>query len=152
MNWLTKKFHDLSLDELYEMLALRQQVFVVEQKSLYLDLDGKDQNAIHIIAHNPMLLGCVRVLPPGLMFEQAAIGRLVVDSKARKLGLGNQLMKKANGVIEQNWGKVGISISAQVHLTEFYEKHGFEPVGKTYVEDGIVHIKMKKPSLAACNH
>ncbi|MEY3059958.1 MAG: hypothetical protein RL000_1310 [Bacteroidota bacterium] len=143
IDWSLKKFEDLSLLELYEILQLRSEVFVVEQNCVFLDLDGKDQFSLHLQGRiNGQLAAVVRILPPGLAYDEPSIGRVVSSPKFRKQGVGIELMKKAIEKIISLYGEVPIKISAQVYLKKFYENFGFLECSEPYLEDDIPHIKM----------
>lgn len=138
-----KTFDALTKSELYKLLQLRAEVFVVEQDCVYQDIDGKDQKAFHLLCVNgEQLVGYTRIFEPGDYFERASIGRVVVHKTARKHGLGRIIMKKSIEFIEQELKEKDIALSAQTYLKRFYESLGFQPVGKPYLEDGIPHIKM----------
>jgi ElaA protein len=141
--WVLKKFEALTVTELYCILKLRSEVFVVEQNCVYLDTDGKDLACWHLCGwlHNQLVAYC-RILPPGLAFEQASIGRVVTHAAHRKDGYGRMLMLKA---IENTYSiyDVGhIKIGAQQYLLQFYGSLGFIPLGEPYLEDGIPHVTM----------
>lgn len=143
-DWHTLAFAELGGDELYAVLRLRAQVFVVEQQSVYLDLDGKDQQAAHMLCRRgDELAAYQRCLPPGVSYEQSSIGRIVVHPQWRGARLGRELVQRG---IEHNlraWPGSGICISAQAHLQEFYASMGFVAQGQTYQEDGIPHRQMR---------
>lgn len=145
IDWQIKRFKELSLDQLYQIMALRSEVFIVEQNCIYQDLDNKDQLALHVCGfYNDKLVAYARLFDAGVYFENPAIGRVIVSSDARSLGIGHDLMKKSIAAIEEFYKKKSITISAQVYLTKFYQQHGFISVGAEYLEDGIPHIEMKK--------
>lgn len=138
-----KRFTELQLEELYQVLRLRMEVFVVEQNCAYQDIDQKDQSALHILAYyDKELIGYARCFPPGFYFEEAAIGRVIIKEKYRSKNLGHRLMDFAITAVEQEFNQQRIKISAQRHLTKFYEAHGFKTVGEGYLEDGIPHCAM----------
>ena len=140
-----KTFEELTRDELYEILRLRSEVFVVEQDCVYQDIDGKDQKALHVYGtKNGNLVAYTRCFPPGIYFDQAAIGRVVVPIDERKYGYGHEIMRASIEAVEERYGSQDIKVSAQTYLRKFYETHGFEQVGKGYLEDGIPHIGMIK--------
>lgn len=146
-HWEWKAFSELTVDELYAVLALRSEVFVVEQRSIYLDPDGKDSECHHLLglAHGegaPFLAAYLRVLPPGLKYEDVSLGRVVVSPRARGQGLGRELMWKGLAFIEARYPGRRIRISAQHYLLRFYEGLGFHAEGDVYDEDGIAHIEM----------
>ncbi len=145
--WEWKEFSELTLDALYAVLALRSEVFVVEQRSIYQDADGLDSKCAHLLATEqgeggPFLAAYLRVLPPGLKFEEASIGRVVVSPRARRLGLGRELMAQGIAFVEAKHPGRRIRISAQHYLLRFYEGFGFRAEGDVYDEDGIPHIQM----------
>lgn len=140
-----KTFDQLNTELLYELLQLRCEVFVVEQDCVYQDLDGKDDKALHIIGLvDGKVAAYTRCFKPGDYFEQASIGRVVVDKAFRKDGLGYEIMKASIAAIEDNYNTKTVKLSAQTYLTKFYESLGFKPVGESYLEDGIPHIAMIK--------
>lgn len=139
-----RSFEELSNEEMYAMLRLRINVFVVEQNCPYPDLDNKDQRSFHLLAYaGDKLAAYARCLPKGISYPDAsAIGRVVIDPEFRSNKWGYQLMKKAISLCYEKFGKGKITISAQHHLQRFYEKCGFTAVGDVYPEDDIPHIKM----------
>lgn len=140
-----KNFYQLDTYQLYDILQLRTQVFVVEQDCVYQDLDGKDQKALHIVGLlEDKVVAYTRCFKPGDYFKEAAIGRVVVDENHRKDGYGHQIMKASVAAIAAHYQTKTIKLSAQTYLIDFYKSHGFEPVGETYLEDGIPHIAMIK--------
>lgn len=140
-----KLFSELSLDELYSVLQLRSEVFVVEQDCVYQDIDGKDQKALHILGFkNSKLVAYTRCFAPGYYFEEASIGRVIVKNSQRKFGFGHEILKTSIDVIHEKYHTRKIKLSAQQYLTEFYESHGFKQIGEGYLEDGIPHIAMVK--------
>lgn len=143
MNIEIKSFNELSLDDLYEVLQLRSQIFVVEQDCVYQDLDGKDQKALHILGFaNNELVAYTRCFKPGDYFKQASIGRVIVKENFRKFGYGHKIMQASLKAIEERFNTTSIKLSAQQYLTAFYESHGFHKTGAGYLEDGIPHIAM----------
>lgn len=141
-----KMFNEFSLDELYQVLQLRSEVFVVEQDCVYQDIDGKDQKAIHILGFkNKELIAYARCFEKGDYFEEASsIGRVTVKQNERNFSYGHELIEVSIDVIESRFKTTKIKISAQMYLTRFYEFHGFQQTGKGYLEDGIPHISMIK--------
>ncbi len=138
-----RNFSDFSLKELYEVLRLRSEVFVVEQNCVYQDIDEKDEKALHILGmEGDKLVAYTRCFKPGDYFEQASIGRVIVKENFRKYGYGHQIMKASMKEIENRYQTSTIKLSAQQYLTGFYESHGFQQTGKGYLEDGIPHIAM----------
>lgn len=145
LEWHTASFDQLTLDQLHDMLALRIEVFVIEQDCPYQEIDGLDKEAQHLWATSQgELIACLRVLPPGKVYPESAIGRVVVKKTARGTGLGHDLMRKGIDLIRQNYGAVAIKLSAQEHLKDYYAAHGFLQCGEGYLEDGIPHIPMKR--------
>lgn len=147
MNIKIKTFQELNLDELYKILQLRSEVFVVEQDCVYQDIDGKDNKAIHVMGfEGDELVAYTRCFKPGYYFDEAAIGRVIVKYKYRKYGFGHDIMKASIDNIRNLYQTKNIKLSAQQYLTRFYETHGFIQSGKGYLEDGIPHIAMIKSS------
>lgn len=140
-----KPFKALSLIELYQILQLRSEVFVVEQNCVYLDIDGKDEKALHVLGmHEGVLVAYARLFKPGDYFEQASIGRVIVHPAYRDKKWGHDLMTTAIKGIEENYTVTSITISAQLYLKRFYESHGFVQTSEMYLEDDIPHIEMKR--------
>ncbi len=140
-----KPFPELSTNELYEMLQLRSEVFVVEQNCIYQDIDGKDQKAIHVLGYSDgILVACSRLFKPKDYFEYASIGRVIVKESYRDKKLGHELMRVSIDAITTLFQETKITISAQLYLQKFYESHGFVVVGESYLEDDIPHIEMKR--------
>ncbi len=147
MNIKIKTFQKLDLDELYKILQLRSEVFVVEQDCVYQDIDGKDDKAIHVMGfEGTELVAYTRCFKPGYYFDEASIGRVIVKSGYRKYGFGHEIMKASMDLIEKKYHTKNIKLSAQTYLTRFYETHGFIQSGEGYLEDGIPHIAMIKGS------
>lgn len=145
MDFIIKSFQELSITELYNILQLRSEVFVVEQDCVYQDIDGKDQKALHIIGEKEgKIIAYTRCFAPGDYFENASIGRVVVEISQRKFKYGHDIMKASIEAIKNKYQTNTIKLSAQVYLTNFYESHGFKQVGEGYLEDGIPHIAMLK--------
>lgn len=140
-----KKFDELSLDELYGILQLRAEVFVVEQDCVYQDLDEKDQKALHVIGtKNEKIVAYARIFKPGDYYKEASIGRVVVKKSEREYGYGYDIMNAAIEVVNINLKEAVIFLSAQTYLMKFYNSLGFKQVGEGYLEDGIPHIGMLK--------
>jgi len=138
-----KPFAALTVDELYAILTLRQEVFVVEQACAYLDCDGHDAGSLHLwTTDGPNVVAYTRVLPPGEKFAEASLGRVITSKSARKTGAGRAIVARAIDAISRRYGAVPIRISAQRYLRRFYEDFGFRQVGDEYSEDGIPHIEM----------
>ena len=147
LQWLWLPFERLSSAQLYALLRLRSEVFVVEQACVFQDIDALDQQAMHLLGlQGPDLLAYARCFPAGVTFAEASIGRVVVSRLARGTGLGHGLMANAVHALHRQWGGQPIRIGAQAHLEAFYASHGFADVGKPYVEDGIPHLEMLKGS------
>jgi ElaA protein len=144
LDWQIKHYSDLSLNEFHDIIALRLEAFVVEQNCAYLDLDGKDKKCYHLICRNGKgdVVATGRVLPPGLSYADAAIGRVVIDEEIRGHGIGHELMDKCIDFCKKEFGNSPIRISAQKHLEKYYEKHNFNSTGNEYLEDGIPHVEM----------
>ncbi|MGB0880106.1 MAG: GNAT family N-acetyltransferase [Polaribacter sp.] len=142
---MTKSFSELTTTELYEILQLRSQVFVVEQDCVYQDVDAKDQKALHIFGYkNDVMIAYARIFKPNDYFEKASIGRVVVATSERNFGYGIELMKASIIAIKNNFKVDDITISAQVYLKKFYKSLDFKQVGEEYLEDGIPHIRMDR--------
>lgn len=143
--WKIKNFEALSVVELYKLLELRNEVFIVEQNCVYQDIDDKDKKALHIIGEiNGLVVAYARIFKPKDYFDNASIGRVLVKQTHRNKKLGNFLMKKAIYFIQQEYGEIKITISAQLYLKIFYESLGFIQTSETYLEDDIPHIEMQR--------
>jgi len=144
MEFLVKSFTELTTSELYQILQLRSEVFVVEQDCVYQDVDGKDQKSLHVFGvKNKKIVAYTRIFKPGDYFKNASIGRVVVAQKERAYGYGHELIKASIQAVQKNYTTLEITISAQTHLKKFYQIHGFVKVGEEYLEDGIPHIEMR---------
>ena len=140
-----KTYNQLSLDDLYYILQLRSEVFVVEQDCVYQDVDGKDQKALHVIGKKDnTIIAYTRIFKAGDYFKEASIGRVVVSKKERHQQYGELLMKASIQATEDNFGTIEIKLSAQKYLENFYNNLGFTTIGEPYLEDGIPHIAMVK--------
>ncbi len=138
-----KRFEELSTIELYKILRLRAEVFVVEQDCVYQDIDDKDQIGLHLMGYkNDELIAYARIFDKKLYFEVPSIGRVVVAQDQRKYGYGHDLIRESIKTIENFFKTREIKISAQTYLKKFYNTHGFIEVGEEYLEDGIPHIHM----------
>ena len=145
MNFITKKFSELNTTELYEILQLRSEVFVVEQDCVYQDIDFKDQKSLHVFGYKKdKIIAYTRIFKPGDYFDKASIGRVLVVDSERKYGFGHDLMKASINAIDYFYRVTEITISAQKHLKKFYETHKFTQIGEEYLEDGIPHIRMDR--------
>lgn len=145
LEWKIRRFEALTTAELYNVLQLRSEVFVVEQNCIYQDIDNKDQKALHLIGEDTeQIVAYARLFKPKDYFEEASIGRVVVKPSYRDKKLGHILMREAIYFMKHQLGETKITISAQLHLKNFYESHGFIQTSETYLEDDIPHIEMKK--------
>ena len=145
MEVIIKNFFDLTNIELYELLSLRSEVFIVEQNCVYQDIDFKDKLALHVLLKkNKKLIGYSRLFKPGDYFKDSSIGRIVVIKEYREKGYGEELMKISIESINKYFKEKKIHISAQAYLKKFYKKFNFKVKGEEYLEDGIPHIKMVK--------
>ena len=148
MKIVVKHFHELTTQELYNILQLRSEVFVVEQNCIYQDIDEKDQKAIHIFStENSKTIAYSRIFNEGEYFENPSIGRVVVKKEKRGTELGKKIMIEGAKYIKQNFTNKNIEISAQKYLKEFYTNLGYKFTGNEYLEDGIPHIRMIKQQL-----
>ena len=146
IKWDFKSFSELSIDELYAMMVLRQEVFIVEQNCPYMDADGKDQESHHLLGYDADgdLVAHLRLVAPGVSYQEMSFGRIVTSDKVRGKGVGKLLMVEGIKQSELLYGKVANRISAQSHLIPFYQYFGFNSVGEEYLEDDIPHIEMLK--------
>jgi ElaA protein len=145
IKWILRTFNELNNTELYELLKLRSEVFVVEQNCVFLDMDNKDQQSHHLLGYiGEQLAAYARILPPGLSYHEPSIGRVVSSPRHRKSGAGRTLMEQAIKFTTQLHGNQPIRIGAQLYLKKFYSSLGFETQGSIYLEDGIEHIEMVK--------
>ena len=157
MNWILKKFEDLTPFELYAILQLRNEVFAVEQNCVYPDMDNKDQLSFHLMGWSNVpqgspgsllpeqqekLTAYTRIIPPGIAYEEPSIGRVVTAATIRSTGAGRELMERAIQATGQLFGKLPIRIGAQLYLLSFYSSLGFTQTSEVYLEDGIEHIEM----------
>lgn len=145
MKWTLVKFDDLSALELYKIMQLRNEVFVVEQNCVYQDADDKDQKGFHFMGWDgETLIAYTRILPPGLSYTEPSIGRVVTAPSARKNGIGRELMIRSIAAVKKLYGELPIKIGAQVYLQKFYTSLGFLQTSAIYMEDNIEHIEMVK--------
>lgn len=144
INWEVKSFEDLTSKELYSILQLRAEVFIVEQNCPYQDMDGKDSFSFHLLGTDVdgKLIVYARILPADISFREVSIGRVVSSPAVRRTGAGMELMEMALKVAEDKYGKVPVRIGAQLYLKKFYERFGFKQVSEMYLEDGIEHVEM----------
>lgn len=147
LNWHWQAFHDLTPVALYNILRLRAEVFVVEQRSIFQDMDQVDLQAIHICGHDLTgeLQAYARCIPAGIKYPAASIGRVVTSPRVRGTGLGHMLVEQSIACVHHQLGKGPIRISAQAHLQAFYIQHGFVADGEPYLEDDIPHQAMERP-------
>ena len=147
INWYSKEFGNLTPHELYAILQLRTEVFVVEQDCVFQDMDGKDEHCHHIMGWDgDKLIATSRIVPPGIAYEFPSIGRIVTSPAARGQRLGKALVNKSIEALNKLFGNSTIRIGAQLYLKKFYESFGFEQSGDVYDEDGIDHIQMTRIS------
>jgi len=145
VEWQIKSFESLSVQEIYYILRLRSEIFVVEQNCVYLDLDNKDQKALHLFGiFEGKIVAHARLFKPGISFVHASIGRVTVDAKFRDRKWGHELMQNAIDGILTHYNQTEITIGAQLYLKKFYESHGFVQTSEMYLEDDIPHIQMDK--------
>ena len=143
MNWNLKKFNELNTEELYKILGLRSEVFVVEQDCVYLDCDNKDFKSYHLfLKDNDEIVAYLRVLEKGVSYDEISIGRVLVKESYRGKGISREMMIKAIDFIESDLKEDTIKIQAQAYLVDFYSSLGFKAVSKEYLEDNIPHIDM----------
>ena len=140
---ITKKYSELEKEELYQILRLRSEVFVVEQDCVYQDIDNKDQKAIHLFyKKEKKIIGYTRIFKKGDYYENPSIGRVVVSKNKRGKDLGKEIMLESMKYIKNNIKGEKIELSAQVYLDNFYKDLGFYSKGEEYLEDGIPHQRM----------
>jgi ElaA protein len=145
MQWSLKTFDELTPRELYAVLQLRNEVFVVEQNCVFQDADDKDQQSYHLLGNGrDKLIAYTRIIPAGVFYTESSIGRVVTSPSVRGSGAGKELMQKSIDTVYELFGKTSIKIGAQLYLKKFYESFGFQQVGDGYMEDGIPHIHMLK--------
>ncbi len=150
INWQIQTFNQLSTDQLFDLLKLRVDVFIVEQHCPYPELDNKDKHSetLHVAAYSDTneIIACARLLAPGLSYDEVSIGRFAVAETMRHQGLAEVLLNQCLNAIDHHWPNKDIRISAQTYLKAFYEQFDFKTVSETYMEDGIPHIEMLKRS------
>lgn len=143
LSWNCIAFDDLTPDQLYDILQLRTEVFVVEQKCLYQDMDDQDRHAVHVLGIlDDQLLCYSRLLVPGSQYPEPAMGRVITALSVRRQGYGKILLEESLSYCQNLWPDIGVRISAQQHLESFYQAFDFIKVSKPYLEDGIPHIEM----------
>jgi ElaA protein len=145
LEWKIKPFEALTVHELYDILKLRSEIFVVEQNCVYLDLDGKDKVALHLFGEfEGSIVAHARLFKAGISFDNASIGRVTVAANYRDRKWGHDLMREAIAGILSHFGESKITIGAQLYLKKFYESQGFVQTSEMYLEDDIPHIEMQK--------
>ncbi len=143
MNFQIKQFKELNVGEMYDILRMRNEVFVLEQESIYQDCDEKDRRAFHMLGReNGKIVTYLRILDKGVSYDEISIGRVLVDRQYRGTGLGREIVLKAMDFIEQHLNEKEIRISAQEYLVNFYESLGFVVTSDVYIEDSISHVEM----------
>ena len=148
IEWRVIPFKSLNVESLYEIIQLRQEIFIVEQDCPYIDADGVDLKCIHISGyHNKKLIAYSRIMPPDINYKEASIGRIITKKEFRGHGIGYQLVSISIDEIYKNYGNHPIRLSGQTYARAFYEKLGFIGEGEEYLEDGIPHISLVKQSL-----
>ncbi|PPU42594.1 GNAT family N-acetyltransferase [Xanthomonas arboricola] len=153
LNWQCLRFDQLSTTQLYALLRLRSDVFVVEQQCAYPELDGKDSlpGVLHLLGstHDDALAAYLRILPHGVSYPEPSIGRVVIAAAQRGHGFAHALLREGLRVVQQHWPTSAVQLGAQAHLQAFYAAHGFTPSSTPYLEDGIPHIDMLRRADAA---
>jgi ElaA protein len=143
MNWKIKKFKELNVEEIYKILALRTDIFVVEQNCPYQECDGKDKNSYHLFSEeNGEIIAYLRIIEKGISYDEISIGRVCINKTHRGKGISREMILKAINFVESNLNENTIKIQAQARLLEFYNSFGFEKVSEEYLEDNIPHIDM----------
>ena len=149
ISWNYKLFDELTPRELYAILQLRNEVFVVEQNCVFQDADNKDQSSYHVMGWlNDQLICYTRLIPAGVSYNESSIGRVVISPPKRGKNLGRVLMHQSISILYSLWGKNPIKIGAQLYLKSFYESIGFQQCSNIYIEDGIDHIEMLLQAVA----
>ena len=146
VTWQTKPFKNLTVDEYFEILYLRTEIFVVEQNCPYQEVDEKDRQSFHLFgrAQHGEVIAVTRILPQGVSYNEVSIGRVGLKKDYRGKGIADTLMIESFNFIKNQFGTVPIRISAQEYLLNYYNKHGFNQVGDMYLEDDIPHLEMLK--------
>ncbi|PCH98025.1 MAG: GNAT family N-acetyltransferase [Gammaproteobacteria bacterium] len=144
MSWQTKAFKDLTVDEYFEILYLRIEIFVVEQDCPYQEVDEKDRISFHLFgrAENGDVIAVTRILPQGVSYDEISVGRVALKKEYRGKGIADELMLETFKFIKSHFGEQPVRISAQQYLLNYYNKHGFRQVGDMYLEDDIPHVEM----------
>lgn len=144
MAWQLKTYEQLTKDELYKILQLRINVFVVEQETFYEDLDDHDQNALHLTyIKDGKILAYTRILPPGEKFEEASLGRVITCKETRGTGLGKDMLTRVMAEIKERWPQAAVFIQAQAYLENFYGAFGFKAISEPYMYECLPHMDMK---------
>lgn len=145
ITWHFKAFRNLSKSELYNIIQLRIQVFIIEQNAPYQDCDGKDFDSFHLFGtKNNKIIAYARLIPAGISYVEPCLGRVVTSEKYRKHGYGKKLVELALEIMKTQFKTSACRISAQLYLQSFYESYGFKRVSETYLEDGLPHIEMSR--------
>lgn len=143
MEWKIKKFKDLTIEELYDILKVRNEVFVVEQNSPYQDCDDKDKQSYHLyLEDNGEIIAYLRIIEKGISYNEVSIGRFLVRQKHRGKGLAKEMLKRAINFVEESLNEKSIRLSGQVYIKDLYKSFGFEEVSDIYLEDDIPHVEM----------
>jgi ElaA protein len=147
VHWQWLRFADLGVDNLYDLLALRCQVFVLEQGP-FLDPDGVDRQCWHLLGRDSAgeLHAYLRLVDPGVKYAEPSMGRVITSLQTRGTGLGRELVAQGLALADQTWPGHGNRISAQARLEKFYAAFGYAPVGEPYIEDTIPHLQMLRPA------
>ncbi|BAM46450.1 GNAT family N-acetyltransferase [Amphibacillus xylanus] len=141
--WQLKKFNQLELEDLYQILKNRVDIFVVEQKCAYPEIDGIDPDCYHLFKKDGNeIVAYARLVPNGVLYNYPAIGRIIVNQNYRKSGYGRELIKQAIKIITEDWQEPEIKLHGQTYLREFYQSFGFKEISEPYLEDGIPHVDM----------
>lgn len=148
LRWTYGTLESLTTAELYDVLGLRNAVFVVEQECAYLDIDGADRDCWHLCGwHDAQLVAYARILPPGVTFPEASFGRVAAERSARGSGIGREVIRRTLEQMAAQFPGQPVRIGAQTYLISFYESFGFTCAGEEYLEDGIPHVEMLLPAL-----
>jgi len=146
LNWQCHSFKQLTTDQLYHILKVRQDVFVVEQNCVYADIDTTDRECLHLMATTDAggldIAAYLRIVPPGVKYTEASLGRILTTEQARGTGAGQTLVTNALEILSTDYPADNVKISAQAYLQKFYKSFGFKNISEIYDEDGIDHIDM----------